>query len=892
MDPAMVRWERIDAVLEQVLDLPPMARRQAVERLCADDPGLRLAVENLLVADESAGSFLEQPVLEAAADLLAGPAEPAPSREGERIGPYRLVRELGHGGMGAVYLAERADGQFEQQVALKLVRTGRLTNDTAQRFRAERQILARLEHPGIASLLDGGVTGSGEPWFAMEYVRGEPLTGWCDARRLGLRERVALFESVCEAVRFAHRNLVVHRDLKPSNILVDDSGRVRLLDFGIAKLLQSEGDTGAPAEATRTGLWALTPEYGAPEQVLGEAVTTATDVYALGAVLYELLSGHRAHRFERYTPLEIERTVCRDDPPPPSEVASRAGTRRHRDGREEMVDPGAVALARGTTPDRLRRELAGDLDAIVLTALQKDPARRFHSAEALLGDLERWRTGLPVRARRDTMGYRTRKFVSRHRWPVAGAGLLVLAIAAGIGATLWQAGQARQEARRARGVTEFLIGLFEVANPEESRGREITARELLALGVRGLDTALVGDPRTQVDLLRALGVIHRNLGLYNEADTLLRRGAALAETVDGGDGVVTAGLLTDLGAVLRYQGSISAADSVLTRALAIRRRRLGREHPEVALTMGELANTHHAAGDDSTAEALFQQVLSLDTIAHGAGSLVLASDLDNFAAMLLDADRPERAIPLIRQGLAIRLAQLDSLHPSVLNSLHNLGAALRALDSLEQAERVARLVLAGYRRLHPDGHPDVAFSLHSLGSVLEDAGNYPEADSAYREAIALRSRFLGPTHWLTLGTLNNLGTMRFRSGDLAGAEQAMREVVEGQRAALGPDHHYTVTAVNNLGVILREQGRHAEAEPLLRQALEGRIRARGPAHSEVRATVRHLGILYRRIGRLDRLETVYRLWIEALQTRDPEATTVLTAAEAGLDSVRRERRGP
>jgi serine/threonine-protein kinase len=891
MQPTGTTWDRIDDVLEQVLDLSPSARREAMVRLCAGDAALQSAVERLLTADESAGSFLDEPAMVAAASFLSVDNPSVASREGELIGPYHVIRAIGHGGMGSVFLADRVDGQFEQQVALKLVRAGRASEDIVRRFREERQILARLEHPNIAGLLDGGVTDAGEPWFAMEYVAGTSLTSWCDARQLPIRERLRLFESVCNAVQYAHRNLVVHRDLKPSNILVDDSGRVRLLDFGIAKVLHAPHAGVAADPETRTGLLVLTPEYGAPEQVRGDPVTTTTDVYSLGAVLYELVTGQRVHQFERRTPLEIARVVCETIPILPSRAVTQGGRHHHRDGSVDPVLPVEVASSRGSVPTRLSRELAGDLDAIILTALQKDPTRRFASVDDLRADLQRYLAGRPVRARRDSVGYRARKFVGRNRVLVAAAAAFLVTVAAGVGATLWQSGQAREAATRAEGVKDFLIGLFRVANPEESRGRDITARELLARGITALDTGLVSDPRTRADLFQALGVIHRELGLYDEADTLLRRSVALGIAEYGPQALETAGLLTDFGSVLRLRGQHAEAESVLMQALNIRQNRLGPNHADVATTLGELAATAHAAGTEDAADALYRQVIRIDSTAFGTRGLELASDLDNYGAMLLDVGDLERADSMIRLGLAIRLATLDSLHPSVLTSLYNLGAVLADQGKHQEAEVIKRLVLASYRRLHPAGHPDVAFALHSLGKTLEDEGEYAAADSAYQEAITLRRKLLGPMHWQTLGTLNNLGTMHFRMGDLAGAEKAMREVLAGQTVALGTDHPLTYTAMNNLGVILLNEGKNAEAEPLFLSALDGRRRTRGVAHAEVTKTVRYLVSLYLNVGERGKAEAIVSDWLRGLQGLLPNSSDRVSEAGQLLDSLTRLKKG-
>ncbi len=477
------RWRRVAAILDEVLELPPAEQAGYLELACGGDPGLRSDVEALLAADASSGEFLEVPAAEYLTSVFGAalPGAGGGIAAGTRIGSFRVVRELAHGGMGEVYLAQRADGQFEQQVALKLVRSGMDSAEVHRRFLAERQILARLHHPHIAGLLDGGLTAEGRPWFAMEYIAGAQLKAWCDSRGMGIPERLRLFADVCEAVRYAHQSLVVHRDLKPSNILVTDDGEVKLLDFGIAKLLESgpdgdgRGDGGAEP-ATRTELRALTPEYAAPEQLRGEPVTTATDVYALGAILYELLTGRRPHQFPRRSPAEIERIVCDIDPDPP--------------------------------------RLGGELDAILLRALQKEPARRYPSAEALLEDLRRWRDGLPVRARPDSALYRVRKFVRRHRLGVVAGGALVLSLIGGLAATLHQARAKTREAAKAREVTDFVVNLFQVADPAESRGREVSAGELLARGVRRVDSALGRQPEVQEELLGVLGRIHRELGLY------------------------------------------------------------------------------------------------------------------------------------------------------------------------------------------------------------------------------------------------------------------------------------------------------------------------------------------------------------------------------------------
>lgn len=413
--------DRVFEIFDAAVDLSPAERSAFLDDACGADTDLRAAVESMLIADREAHPLLDESPT-SLRDALVDPR--ASSVEGQQVGPYRLVRELGRGGMGAVYLAVRDD--VGKQVALKLVRGALAAPDHVERFHAERRILARMEHPNIANLLDAGVTADGTPWFAMERVTGGPVTAEADRRRLPIRERLRLFEQVCEAVAYAHRHRVVHRDLKPSNTLVDDEGRVKLLDFGIAKLL---GDESPGNDLTRTGARPMTPEYAAPEQVRGEAVTPATDVYTLGAVLYELLTGHRPQRMRGGSFAEAERAVLQTDPPLPSAAVARTEEVAHPDGRLERIDPGSVATARATDRVRLRRKLAGDLDAIVMRAMAKEPERRYPSAEELLADLRAYSRGLPVSARPYSRRYRLRRFVTRHRSGAMVAATLTMLVA-------------------------------------------------------------------------------------------------------------------------------------------------------------------------------------------------------------------------------------------------------------------------------------------------------------------------------------------------------------------------------------------------------------------------------------------------------------------------------
>ena len=851
-------WGRISAILDEALELSGADRRAYLDRACGDDSALRAEVEALLRFGEGSAGFLDEPVADHAAVVAslesAGTSELVTDGPGvgSRIGPYRLVREAGRGGMGAVFEAERADEQFRQRVALKIVRRGLHADSIfVRRFLDERQILADLEHPNIARLLDGGVTGDGDPWFAMEFVEGMPIDRYCTTRGLSIEARLDLFCTVCDAVQYAHRRLIVHRDLKPSNILVTEDGSVKLLDFGIAHLLGADSSTGDDVEAeTRM----LTPQYASPEQVRGDTLTTASDVYSLGAILYEMLSGRRPYEVARGTVTGIARQL----------------------GAEEVLPPSSG------TDARVRRRLAGDLDAIVLRAMQKDPERRYPTADGLAADIRRHRSRHPVSARGDSPGYRARLFVRRNRVGVAAGVLVGLALLGGMAGTAWQARAASLEAAKAREVTNFVTGLFNVSNPNESRGREITARELLETGARHVDSALVGQPELHVELLGVLGSIHRALGLYARADTILQHAVDRARATYGAQHPEFARRLTALGAVKRLEGDFKSADSILQSALVIQERRLERNHPDISATLVALGRTAVDLRTMPRAESLYRKALAIDRALYGDDKLEVAITLHELGTALWLGAKLEGADSANRAGLAIRQRHLDPDHPLVTLSLAYVADVRAAQGDLKEAERLQRDVLARRRRLYPNGHPDLAISLHALAWTLEQSGRYLEADALYTEGLETRRKLLGPDHPETILEINNLAVVRYRMGQFAGAEAAFRDVIERWGKTLGPQHLSTNTVVNNLGAALSEQGRYAEAEPLVRQSLALRRARLGDSHVDVAASLRNLGILLHRSGRglneAERsLRESLRIYRKELPAGHPRAAEALTA---------------
>ncbi|HEX6185320.1 MAG TPA: serine/threonine-protein kinase, partial [Pyrinomonadaceae bacterium] len=563
---------------------------------------------------------------------------------GRRVGAYRVTGVIGQGGMAEVYRAVRDDDQFRKEVAVKVVRRGMVSEFTLARFRHERQILASLEHPNIARLLDGGATEDGLPYFVMECVEGRPITEYCEAGGLSTRRRLKLFRRVCAAVSYAHRNLIVHRDLKPSNVLVTGDGVPKLLDFGIAKLLAPESSpTAVTVARTMTAVRLMTPEYASPEQVRGETVTTAADVYSLGALLFELLTGERAHKLADRSLAEIERVICETEAERPSAVVSR----------------------RAGVPFRLRRELAGDLDNIVLTALRKEPDRRYRSAEQLSEDVRRYLEGRPVTARQDTLGYRAGKFVRRHKASVAAAVAVFVLLVGFAAAMSVQAARIARERDRANAVTGFLVELFEVSDPGEARGNAITARELLDRGAVKIKDELRDQPEGQAALMDTMGSVYRKLGLYDSA-------LPLAEE-----------------------------------ALRIRRQVHDERHADVAASLYNLATVHHAKGDYKAAEPLYREALAARRALFGAEHAETAASLNGLGLFLKDKGEYAEAEALLREALAARRSLFGGEHASVAETLNELGVLLKNRGDFRTAETLYREALAMRRRTLGDDHPAV-----------------------------------------------------------------------------------------------------------------------------------------------------------------------------------------
>ena len=808
-DPSKKEWPRLEKLFEEALDATGEERSALLANLRAEDPALCARLQKLLSAD-AAGGALDAP-LEASMDsiLQSGGFPP-----GARVGQYRVVREIGCGGMGAVYLAERADGAYEQQVALKVVRASASAGLLERRFLRERRILARLEHPHIARMLDAGVTEAGIPWLAMEFVKGEPITAWVDSHSAPIAERLWLFLEVCSAVQFAHRNLVVHRDLKPGNILVDSDGRARLLDFGIARLLDDADVEGS----TRTEHLMLTPEYAAPEQIRGEPASTASDVFALGAVLYELLTGEKAVRLASNDIAEILR-------------ASEA----------ERIPPSRVT---GLPPAR-RAELRGDLDAIVMKSLSRDADRRYGSVETFAADLRRHLAHQPIEAQADSWWYSTAKFVRRHRTGVAASVALVLAVTAGLVGTVWQSHRRGLEARKAQEVKTFALSLFSGADPARARGAELTARELVAEGSARIEREFAHEPAVKAEVLTFLADIHEKLGEADKALPLTGEALTLLNVAGSTDATLTGNALQVQGRALVSSGKAEDGLARLREALTLHRE-VGAEAAE-AEDLDQLAIAMRLGGNLDESRKYTRQALEIRERLLGPEHPEVATSLNNMGVLAREAGDYPAALEYYERARAIRDKVLPPDHPDLVVSLNNIGALRFAQGIYPEAEKDFARVLELDRRIYGEKHQMTIGAANNYASSLLLQAKYSQAEPILLNVLDYWRSTAGADHPNALATQSNLASTYRGMGDSARAIPLYLQLIDGWTRVAGPKHPNLAVAHFHLGTILLERGDVDAAEKHLRTSLSIRLEARGDRHPEVADSLRELAnvALYR-----------------------------------------------
>jgi serine/threonine-protein kinase len=825
------RWQRIQELFHQLLDAEPPARADLLEAACGADSALRNQVLALLRAHER-----HVPILDDGPELLASVLdEDAVPEPPGHVGPYRVIHELGRGGMGIVYLAERDNADFQQRVALKCLIPGAASAELTARFRRERRILAGLAHPNIAQLYDGGFTPAGEPYFAMEYVEGEALDVFCNRRRLDIDARLRLFCSACAAVQYAHQHLVVHRDLKPGNILVTAEGRVKLLDFGIAKLLERDDATDPRAHT----LHALTPVYASPEQLQGAPATAASDVFSLGLILFELLTGRRAFALSSGS-LAALRAVLETEPARASTVVT-ADEPAHAPGSgSQPASAVDHARARDTTPERLRRRLRGDLDTILDRALRRDPAERYASAQALLEDIRRHLDGMPIQALPPGRLYRTLKFLRRHRAGVAAAALVLLALTGGLGTAAWQAAiaarerdVARAETAKAQRVTEFLVNVFAAPNPFASGPERLDTFRVASLLQRGAARAqseLAQQPEVLIPLLHAIGRTFRLLPDIEAAEPLIETAVSLSRDFHGPDHPVFAAAITEQAYVRVARGRFADAEPLYREALRIRQQALGENHPDAIRSLSNLAAFLQRVGRTAEADSLLRIAAGRARATRTPDSVLLA-DILTRQGMLASARRDyDAALNTAREALAINRALAGPSHPRSIGDLNNIAVFLQRAGRHEEAEAVFREVLALQKQALGPEHPYVASLMATHAAALVRIGKHDGARQTFAAAVQLAPRL--PPRTAAFIALR-FGSFLESQGDHGEAEQRYREAIATLKMALSNQDPDIGVYQLSLAALLCTTGRREAGAAVYEEALGTLSRLLPPDHREV-----------------------------------------------------------
>lgn len=804
-----LQWDLVKTTFAELLALDAAARRARLEGLAASDPSVHAELVGLLAASDSLGDRFEQ-----GAAVASGLGTPPRGLAGQTIGPWQITREIGQGGMGAVYEAHRVDDQYTKRVAIKTIAAGRDSETLLRRFRHERQILARLEHPNIATLLDGGVTPDGQPYFVMEYVEGQPIDQWCASHRSSVKQRLELFRQVCAAVQYAHEQLVIHRDLKPRNILVTADGTIKLLDFGIAKLLDPTHSDDAPL--TMTGALPMTAVYASPEQRRGRPVAIASDIYSLGVVLYELMAGVRP-----YGDTAADLDVLDRPPIPPSRA---------------VTDGAASSTAEGEAR-RLRRSLAGEVDSIVLKALRPEPDRRYRSVQLLADDAGRYLDGAPVLAQSDALSYRISKFVRRHRVAVAAGILAVAAMIAGTAMSLHQARVARlerdhalREAERTGQVTAFFQDVFASARPQRE-GRAVTVVEAIDSAIARIDSSFSRDPDLRAAIKLTLGSTLNDMYLYDRARPLLEDAYRIRRGIDG----VTpskdqADALYDLADIEAQIGDAAKAESLYRVSLNLLGRLPVPDSADIWEGMSNVAEAQLNQGKLVEAAALY------DTVAQALDRLK-PDDVElrgitraNRGTALAQLGRSVEAEPVLRE--AVRLFEqargLDD--PRVASALQPLAGTLILNQKYDEAEAAARRATTINQREFGPTNPATLASLRMLTSALVESGRCREALPLVQGIVALRGRELPETD-PTLGVaLLQQGQCQAELGNLAAGEASLRDALAVRRAAFGETHWAVAQVQSVLGEVLGRRKKDVEAESMLREGYAGMVRELGQDH--------------------------------------------------------------
>ena len=805
------KWENIKKIFNIAIDLTADERLKYLERECGEDEEMLSEINSLLTFYNKSGNFLET------SSVIILEEEDTQARDvmnGETVGKYRIEDKLGEGGMAVVYSASRIDKQFKRKVAVKFIKRGMDTEEIIRRFKFEQQALADLSHPYIARIIDGGTTENGLPYFVMEPVYGVPVNKYCESNKLSTLERINLFLKICEAVKFAHQNLIVHRDLKPQNIFVTQDGNPKLLDFGIAKLL----DTGEEhALNTRAGVRLMTLDYASPEQLAGKTVTTATDVYSLGVILYELLTDHSPYDFKSNFPTEKENIITTSEPEKPSSVIKK--TKRIL-VQGETISPRDIENNRNETINRIRTRLTGDLDNIILKALQKDPERRYSSVEQFAEDISRSLNGLPVIAHKDSIFYRSSKFIERHKTGVLVASLILILLIAGMGGIIYQSNIANKnkdlaeiEARKAERINSFLQEML--ASPDPSReGSEIKVVDVMDDAGKKIKDELEGEPEVQSELRKTLGITYQGLGFYEKAIEELEEAVNLLNSFES---------------------------DPLERAAAYK----------------NLAVAHHYNGDYEEAESYYRKSISLHENIPDNKDILYAEALNDYGTLKMDIEEIDSSLVYFRNSLSLYLNIFGKKgSEDVASVLSNIGLAHQYNKNLDSAEYYLRRSLKMNLNLSNGENFNIVYNYNNLAFVYHDKNDLNGAREMFSKSLEMRKKLLRPDHPQLALAIYNLGCITYYSEDHQASIKLIEEAQGIWDKTLEPDHPYFGNCYYWLGKNYNSLNQPKKAEDLVLKALEIRRNTHGANENLIALTNIELGRSYLLKNEFDKAETI------------------------------------
>ncbi len=806
------RFSKTQELFDKALEMNISEREMFLTEICKDDLELKNEVLSLLKSLDSNDDFLEKPleVTAESSELLKDPFI------GKQIGKYIIDSEAGFGGMGIVYVGLRNDEEFEQKVAIKILKHGITSDYLLKRFQIERQTLANLQHRFIAKLLDGGSTDEGLPYLVMEYIEGIPITKYCDKNNLSVDERLELFIKVCLAVQYAHQNLIIHRDIKPGNILVIDDGTPKLLDFGIAKLIDEdlmEDDGGL----TKTGVWHLTPEYSSPEQINGERITTASDIYSLGVLLYKILTGEQPYKITSSSPIAISKIIEEKNIIKPSEKVKQATGVNPENDKIEI---------HSVNYEKISPLLKGDLDNIILKAMDKDPERRYASVEQFSEDLKRYLIGLPVIAQKDTTTYRLKKFITRHKIGFSSSIGFALLLIISLIAISWQANvaskerdKAKVEAQKTEAVNTFLQGMLSSVDPTEI-GRDVKVYDILEKAADDIETNLKDQPEVEASLRSTLGNTYVNLGEYDKAKPFLDEALAINKKMYGNKSKETAYSLHDLGLYYDWVGDYKKADSIYNISIKILRKVLQQPTKQFSNVLNDQGLIKMYFGENAAAEKLFKEALDAALHSHGEKNKNTAVIMNNLALNYSDAGDLDKAEEYYKKSLSINLELLGENRPEIGTNYNNLGY----LYMLKKEYKLAEVYLEkSYKlklNLKGKDHPDVGLALNNLGVINIRMGNYDKAEKYQLDALKQYRKTLDSDHPYVALSEYWLGKIYLETNKLSKAQEYLSKSLKTRIKKFPPENKDIWRSKSELGICQLKLKKYSEAKKLLISSLD------------------------------------------------------------------------